>query len=110
MLASKATYLAGMIDGPDAASILREAAKHPNPVLRVAVAGASRSLSPEAAAEVLPALLHDRDTGVRRLAIGAATAMAAKWTPNLRQHLEALSKDEVDPILREKVRNSLKHH
>src|SRR5689334_1729413 len=72
LLASKATYLASLIDDDRAAAILRDAAASPLPAVRVAAASGARNLMRPAASGVIMALLDDADVGVRKQAIKAA--------------------------------------
>jgi HEAT repeats len=69
MLASKAAYLAGLIDDERAVEVLRNAARSSSAAVRVAAAGGLRNMKRPAAAGVLITLLNDRDSGVRKLAI-----------------------------------------
>ncbi|MFC6014706.1 HEAT repeat domain-containing protein [Plantactinospora solaniradicis] len=68
MLASKAAYLASLIDAERARAVVSAAAEHPSPVVRVAAAAAARNLTAPGASEVLLNLVDDEDVGVRRLA------------------------------------------
>lgn len=69
MLASKAAYLASLIQDKGAADVLKAAAKHGNPIVRVAAAAGVRNLDPAAASEVLTLLKDDQDAGVRKRAM-----------------------------------------
>lgn len=71
--AAKAASLAGLIDSDRAVEVLSAAAKHPSPIVRLAAAGALREMKRPAAAAVLMALLTDKDSGVRKLAIKSAS-------------------------------------
>lgn len=73
MLASKATYLASLIDHDRAVDILRDAARSPLALVRVAAANGTRNLLRPAASAVILGLLGDRDAGVRKAAIKAAS-------------------------------------
>jgi len=70
--ASKAAALASRIDDERAVQVLRDAAKSPSPLVRLAVAGGIRKSRRPSAAGVLMALLNDSDAGVRRLAMKAS--------------------------------------
>lgn len=71
MLASKAVYLASLIQNERAPDVLREAAQHADPIVRVAAAAASRNLAGTAANDILMQLIGDADPGVRKVARAA---------------------------------------
>lgn len=97
MLAAKATYLAGVIDGERSEALLKKAAQSAEPVVRVAAAGAARGLRSELAGHVLLSLLGDEDFGVRKVALSSVRAGAS---PELMARIEELSESEPDPVLR----------
>lgn len=68
MLASKAAYLAGLIDSDKSPSVLDQAAQSDEPAVRVAAANAAQHLS-AAAPDLFERLLSDDDAGVRRSAL-----------------------------------------
>ncbi len=63
-LASRATWLAGFIDAEQSGSVLEEAARSSDPVVRRAAAGSLMYLS-ELPAPLAQRLLSDQDEGVR---------------------------------------------
>jgi hypothetical protein len=67
LMASKAAYLASLIDHEHAADIVHLAARSPNPVIRVAAAVA-QNLTGDATRAVLDTLADDKDHGVRKTA------------------------------------------
>lgn len=69
MLATKAVYLAGLIQDERAKKLLEEAASADDPRVRVAAAAAARNVEPEGASEVLTPLVADDDPGVRKVAL-----------------------------------------
>jgi HEAT repeat protein len=74
MLASKAAYLASLIQGKRAVGVLKAAAQHTDPVVRVAAAAGVHNLvrtgvDPTAAEEILTSLKNDQDIGVRKHAM-----------------------------------------
>jgi hypothetical protein len=71
MLASKAVYLASLIQDERTSDLVREAAQHDDPVVRVAAASAAQNLDAPAASAVLVELVADDDPGVRKVARGA---------------------------------------
>jgi hypothetical protein len=72
MLASKAAYLATLIDHEGAAAVLGDAAKSSSAVVRVAAASGARNVRHPSVSGVVSRLLNDKDTGVRKMAIKAA--------------------------------------
>jgi hypothetical protein len=93
MLASKATYLASLIQGPNSAKIVETAAHSDNPVVRVAAAAAAANLSATAAGGVLVDLVGDPDPGVRKV---ARASIPENPPAKLLKRLEALG-DEEEP-------------
>lgn len=73
MLASKAAYLAGLIDSDKSPSVLERAAESEEPTVRVAAASAVRHLS-EGPPELFDRLLSDDDAGVRKTALKSVSA------------------------------------
>ena len=63
-VASKATSLAGFIGGPDALRVIEEAAKHPDPRVRIAAAGAIAHY-PSPPTPLVLKLLRDPHASVR---------------------------------------------
>ena len=77
MLASKATYLASLIQSDRALEVVKAATESSDPVVRVAAGAAARNLPDAAADEVLALLSSDEDAGVRKAARKAAPASVA---------------------------------
>jgi len=77
MLASKATYLASLIQSDRSLEVVKAAAESSDPVVRVAAAAAARNLPDAATDEVLASLSSDEDAGVRKVALKAAPASVA---------------------------------
>lgn len=67
MLASKAAYLASLIDDDAAVDVLRAAAASSEPTVRVAAAAGTANLSAGRVEEVQVALATDEDPGVRAM-------------------------------------------
>ena len=105
-LATKATYLAGLINAPASASIIETAAKSRKPVLRVAAASAAANLTQERAEPVLKRLLKSRDVGVRKCAIRSVESVP---TNKLCDKLEELSKKDSETDLRKVARVTLQN-
>jgi HEAT repeat protein len=68
-IASKAAYLASMIDSDDSANVVEAAATSPHETVRVAAAASLRNLAPAKAAPTADKLLDDEDVGVRKQAL-----------------------------------------
>lgn len=66
--ASKAAYLASLVNDPRAAQVMQAAARHRSPLVRLAVAAAARTTRVPNAASAVASLTRDRDTGVRKAA------------------------------------------
>ena len=91
MLASKAVYLASLIQDERTPDLVRQAAQHDDPVIRVAAASAARNMDAQVASEVLVGLVADDDPGVRKV---ARKAVPEEPTDALAQRLEE-APDEV---------------
>lgn len=96
MLATKATYLASLIDHRSAAAVVRHAASHADPIVRVAAAAAVKNIAVEDADAVLEPLIGDGDTGVRKVAMKNIPD-----TPNrsLKDKIHIAAANETDPDL-----------
>src|SRR5262245_12866708 len=68
MLASKATYLASLIQDALAVDVVEKAARSTDPIVRVAAAAAATNLSSRGESDVLDKLDDDPDAGVRKVA------------------------------------------
>jgi len=104
MLASKATYLAGLIAAEGSADIVSQAAQSPDPVLRVAAAGAARNLPPQDASDILVELVADDDIGVRKVALTSASPEA---TAELQERIQHASQSDAAPRIRELAAEAL---
>jgi HEAT repeat protein len=99
MLASKATYLASLIQGAQAEQIVEEAAAHPEPAVRVAAASGLKNLkSEDAASRIADRLIADRDLGVRKLTVQSVAALPM---PQLKQRMRAAAERDPDQIIRD---------
>jgi hypothetical protein len=87
MLASKAAYLASLIKGSKSVDIVRAAARHDDPAVRVAAAAAASNLAASGASDVLVELVGDPDPGVRKV---ARAAVPGKPTSKLSRRLKEL--------------------
>ena len=70
--AAKAAYAASLIGGADAIELLRVAAEHHDPQVRIAVAHGLQNLSNAAPSDLVLKSLNDVDAGVRKLALNTA--------------------------------------
>jgi hypothetical protein len=98
MLASKAAYLASLIKSDQSADVLRIAAQSQDPIVRVAAAAGVRNLNLLAADQISLMLLDDADVGVRKVVL---KSLPTQVTPQLRVKLEALSRQESNPLVRQ---------
>ena len=81
MLASKAAYLASLIDDVRAAEVVEEAARSVDPIVRVAAAAAAANLGATVSSNVLRNLSNDPDAGVRKVAGGRGGAFGLAGHP-----------------------------
>src|SRR5262249_17258459 len=95
--AAKAASLASLIDDDRAVEVLRIAARHPSPIVRLAGAGGLRQMKRPAAAGVLISLLDDKDQGVRKLAV---KTVAVRPNPALLAKIAALGRTDPHPQIR----------
>jgi HEAT repeat protein len=95
MRASKAAYLAGLIDGDESPAVLEQALRRDEPEVRVAAAYAVQHLS-RAPPELFDRLLSDHDDGVRRTAL---KSISVSQPSGLTAKVEELaSGDEVEHV------------
>jgi len=99
LLAAKAAYLAGLIDGARSLPVLTRAARSADKVVRSAAAAAAAHLQPETAASVLVTLLGDTDAEVRRIALDSIPTDVA---PALRGALERIAGNDPYTALRQR--------
>jgi HEAT repeat protein len=105
LLAAKATYAAGRIHSGPAIRVLEAAAAHADPSVRVAAAGAAGSATVEQAIRVLPRLLTDADSGVRRIAVQSAAVKAGqRGGRGLREQLRTVGENDPNPGIRNLIR------
>ena len=105
LLASKATYLAGMIGGPASGDVVAKAARSGQAPVRIAAAAAARKLAdagPAMAAagrrgvltdssSILLQLVDDADPGVRKVAL---RSVPSTMSDALRERVTALRADD----------------
>jgi HEAT repeat protein len=105
MLASKATYLASLISPKDSVEVLLQAARSPDPAVRVAAASAAANLPGDLASELLQALVIDRDRGVRRIAFNSVRPGVS---PELSATIEQASTADPEASIREAAARALR--
>lgn len=103
-LASKAVYLAGVISPEDAAPIVGKAAKHPDPVVRIAAASGLGNMPEGDAESPLDQLLEDEDIGVRKAALKSAAAFE---TPEMTARVEQVAAEDPEPLVRKFAERSV---
>jgi HEAT repeat protein len=97
-IASKATYLAGLIAGPTSHDVVSLAARSRHDAIRVAAAAALPALPVEHATAIAETLLSDPDVGVRARAVRSAAQLD-----------EASLADRVRAIAAEDPHEELRH-
>jgi HEAT repeat protein len=98
LLASKATYLASLIEDQRSSRVLKRAAESERPEVRVAAASGAGNLSEQEASDVLVPLLEDRDVGVRKTALKAVPDRASS---ELRDAVDSLTDTDSSLGIRE---------
>jgi HEAT repeat protein len=104
MLASKATYLASLLDDDRSAQVLELAASRTEPAVRVAAATGLANLAPVRAAGIVDRLLDDGDLGVRKMAVKSAMGFAS---PATRERLQKIASEDPDETMRDLAHRSL---
>jgi HEAT repeat protein len=106
MLATKAVYLAGLIQDDRSAKLLAKAAKADDPRVRVAAAAAARNMEADRASGLLAPLVADDDPGVRKVALKSVPPDA---TAALRRAVEQVAEEEeTDETTRRLSREALR--
>lgn len=104
MLASKAAYLAGLIQDAQSTTVLKLAAQSKYPEVRIAAAAGARQLTSHATSEVLLDLMEDQDPGVRKIALKSTPLDAA---PLLRAKIEKLAAKDSEHFVRSLAADTL---
>ena len=99
-LAAKATYLAGIMNADESTRLLEIAARHPDPVVRVAAAASARNLT-RITASLAVTFLDDADSGVRKWGL---RSVEVNQPQGIKPNLEKIMKDDPDIGLRERAR------
>lgn len=99
-LAAKAASLAGIIDAPESVDVLEIAARHPEPVVRVAAAASAKHLT-NLPTSLAMDLLNDSDAGVRKWGL---KALEAHRPAGIKTRVEDIVANDPDAGLRERAR------
>jgi HEAT repeat protein len=99
-LATKAASLAGNIDAAQSAAVLELAARHPEPVVRVAAAASARKL-PDMPTSLALMLLNDPDAGVRKWAL---RSLEVHHPAGIRERVQEIMTTDPDAGLRERAK------
>jgi HEAT repeat protein len=102
-LAAKAIYLASLISPDHATEILQQAARSPDPMIRLTAAAAASNVPSLDASPILLGLVEDHDRGVRKAALGA---VGGQVSSALRDRLQELS-EASDPSLQRMAREAM---
>lgn len=103
-LASKAAYLASLIQSDDSMEVLRTAATSSHESVRVAVAAGLRNVATPQALPLTDRLLDDADAGVRKQAVRAVGALGLDA---LEPKVRAMASRDADRALRQVARGEL---
>ena len=95
--AAKAAWAASLIGGAASVDLLRKAAAHRDPQVRIAAAHGLRNVAAVAPAETVNRLLDDPDPGVRKGALATATHLKR---PELTEKLAAIAAQDTEEHLR----------
>lgn len=99
-LAAKAACLAGMINADESVSVLELAARHADPVVRVAAAASAKNLT-QMTSSLATTFLDDIDAGVRKWGL---RSLEVKQPQGIQAKVEKIMKDDPDLGLREQAR------
>jgi|SRR5215217_2537352 len=96
-LASKATYLASLINVQGSAEVVEKAARSTDPLLRVAAAASLSNLE-EMPTPLVESMLNDRDVGVRKLTL---RSLETQKTIGLKPKVEEIAEGDPNISLRQ---------
>lgn len=103
-LASKAAYLASLIESDRSAEVLAAAAARPETVVRVAAASGVRNLKEPEAERLIDRLQHDADPGVRKVLVNSAAAFRS---PRVAERVRRIAEEDPEPFVRESAARSV---
>jgi HEAT repeat protein len=98
-LAAKAAFLAGSINADESVQVLEIAARHPDPVVRVAAAASAKNLT-HITTSLATTFLEDPDPGVRKWGLRSVEVTSPQ---GVRTKVEKIMKDDPDLGLREQA-------
>lgn len=104
-LASKAAYLASLIESDRSADVLEAAATSSEPVVRVAAAAGLRNVPDATAERILERVRTDPDAGVRKVAV---QSVARFTSPQLRAKIQQMVEEDPEPLVRELAANTIR--
>lgn len=99
-LAAKAASLAGIINVAQSAAVLEIAARHPEPVVRVAAAASAKNLT-SIPTSLAMELLNDSDAGVRKWMLNA---LEVHHPAGIKTKVEDIMKNDPDLGLRDRAK------
>ncbi|MGZ8845097.1 MAG: hypothetical protein ACXW3C_01400 [Pyrinomonadaceae bacterium] len=102
-LAAKAASLAGVINAAHSVDVLRIAAQHPNPVVRVAAAASAKNLTSMPTSLAMN-LLNDSDAGVRKWVL---KSLEVHHPAGVKTKVEEIMKSDPDVGLRDRAKQIL---
>ncbi len=105
-LASKAAYLASMIQTDESIDALSSAVASPHEVVRVAAAAGLRNLPAPQAARLADRLLDDGDVGVRKVALSAVGRLGLM---SLEPKVRSMASRDAEVALRAAAKQELAH-
>ena len=104
-IASKAAYLASLIQSDDSIEVLASAAASPHEAVRVAAAAGLSNMAPTQALPLTGHLLDDADPGVRKQALRAFRRLGMD---SLESKVKALASSDSEPALRQLANQEIK--
>jgi hypothetical protein len=99
-LAAKAACLAGTMDADESVQLLELAARHPDPVVRVAAASSAKNLT-RMTASLATTFLDDADAGVRKWGL---RSLEVNQPQGIKAKIEKIMNDDPDSTIREQAR------
>jgi hypothetical protein len=99
-LAAKAASLAGTINAGQSADVLEMAARHPEPVVRVAAAASAKNLT-SIPTSLAMQLLNDSDSGVRKWTL---KVLEVRHPAGVKTKVEEIMRSDPEVGLRERAR------
>ena len=106
LLASKAVYLAGLINGELSSTILERAAIHENPILRATAASIVGQLNSKISNRLLLTLLNDSELSVQNTAL---KFLPPNLSSELTQSIERIAHEHTEPTIKKMAADALKH-